>query len=178
MDDEHSWWFMVQPPHASEQERTSQAVRSNSGPFAYVSQFDQSTLGLIPGSFRYLRNKDNDYLIDREKQKTLNYTGLPGNRVQDSAVTESMGAIYDRSKEHLGTTDVAVIHMRRVLIKMARDLQAGAEPPILRRPQSFRAIPQDVVTEKRTLAEVWDPYWTEFRTEAGIEAASPSPPVS
>jgi phenylpropionate dioxygenase-like ring-hydroxylating dioxygenase large terminal subunit len=178
MDDEHSWWFMVQPPHASEQERTSQAVRSNSGPFAYVSQFDQWTLGLIPGSFRYLRNKDNDYLIDREKQKTLNYTGLPGNRVQDSAVTESMGAIYDRSKEHLGTTDVAVIHMRRVLIKMARDLQAGAEPPILRRPQSFRAIPQDVVTEKRTLAEVWDPYWTEFRTEAGIEAASPSPPVS
>ena len=174
MDDEHSWWFMVQPPPTSEQEQTARAVRGSSGPFAYVSQFDQSTLGLIPGSFRYLRNRDNDYLIDREKQKTLNYTGLPGNRTQDSAVTESMGAIYDRSQEHLGTTDVAVIHMRRVLIKMARDLQNGIEPPMLRTPQSFRAIPQDVVTDKRTLAEVWDPYWAGFKTEAGIEA----PPVS
>ncbi len=172
-DDEHSWWFSVQPPPTSEQERTSQAVRSSSGPFAYVSQFDQSTLGLIPGTFHYYRNKDNDYLIDREKQKTLNYTGLPGNRTQDAAVTESMGAIYDRSQEHLGTTDVAVIHMRRVLIKMARDLQQGIEPPILRTPQSFRAIPQDVVTDKRNLAEVWDPHWAAFKAEETIEAPAP-----
>jgi phenylpropionate dioxygenase-like ring-hydroxylating dioxygenase large terminal subunit len=169
MDDEHSWWFMVQPP-TSEPERTQAAVRSQSGPFAYVSQFDQSTLGLIPGTFRYYRNKDNDYLIDRDKQKTLNYTGLPGNRTQDAAVTESMGAIYDRSQEHLGTTDVAVIHMRRVLIKMARDLQNGIEPAILEAPQSFRAIPQDVVTGKRSLAEVWVPYWAAFKADEGIEA--------
>jgi hypothetical protein len=64
--------------------------------------------------------------------------------------------------------------MRRVLIKMARDLQNGIEPPMLRTPQSFRAIPQDVVSDKRTLAEVWDPYWAGFKAEAGIEA----PPVS
>jgi hypothetical protein len=172
MDDEHSWWFMVQPPAASDQERTSQAVRSQSGPFAYVSQFDQSTLGLITGTFRYLRNKDNDYLIDREKQKTLNYTGLPGNRTQDAAVTESMGAIYDRSQEHLGTTDVAVIHLRRVLIKMARDLQQGIEPPMLRTPQAFRAIPHDVVTDRQSLADVWDPHWAAFKAEAGIEVTA------
>jgi phenylpropionate dioxygenase-like ring-hydroxylating dioxygenase large terminal subunit len=169
MDDEHSWWFMVQPP-APEPERTQQAVRSQAGPFAYVSQFDQSTLGLVPGTFRYLRNKDNDYLIDREKQRTLNFTGLPGNRVQDAAVTESMGAIYDRTQEHLGTTDVAVIHMRRVLLRLARDLEQGIEPPMLRSPDGFRAIPQDVVTDKRALAEVWDPYWAAFKAEAGIGA--------
>jgi phthalate 4,5-dioxygenase oxygenase subunit len=34
----------------------------------------------------------------------------------------------DRSQEHLGTTDVAVIAARRRLIKMARDLEDGIEP--------------------------------------------------
>ena len=44
-------------------------------------------------------------------------------------VTESMGPIYDRTGEHLGTTDKAIIRMRRLLIKAARDLAKGIEPP-------------------------------------------------
>ena len=170
MDDEHSWWFMVQPPAPpGQEERTARAVNAQSGPFAYVSQFDQSTLGLIPGTFRYIRNAGNDYMIDREKQRTLNYTGLPGNRTQDAAVTESMGPIYDRSKEHLGTTDVAVIHMRRELINMAKALQQGIEPAILADAARFRAVPMDVVTDKEDLSELWDPFWTEVKVERGIE---------
>ncbi|HEX5368727.1 MAG TPA: Rieske 2Fe-2S domain-containing protein [Dehalococcoidia bacterium] len=171
MDDEHSWWFMVQPTApAGQEERTARAVNSQNGPFAYVSQFDQSTLGLIPGTFRYIRNAGNDYMIDRDKQRTLNYTGLPGNRTQDAAVTESMGPIYDRSKEHLGTTDVAVIHMRRELIKMAQQLQQGIEPAILTDPARFRAVPMDVVTNKEDLSHLWDPFWSEVKVERGIEA--------
>ena len=74
-------------------------------------------------------SRDNDYYLDREKQRTLSYTGIPGIAQQDMAVTESMGAIYDRSHEHLGTTDAAVIRMRRMLIKAAKDLANGIEPP-------------------------------------------------
>ena len=48
---------------------------------------------------------------------------------QDMAVTESMGTVYDRSHEHLGTTDGAIIRMRRVLIDAARALANGTEPP-------------------------------------------------
>ena len=102
--------------------------RRRSGPFAYISQFDQSTLGLAPGTLRHMRNKDNDYLIDREGQRTHNFTGLPGNRIEDAAVTESMGPIYDRSKEHLGTTDVAVIHMRRELIASPASSSRASSP--------------------------------------------------
>jgi len=170
MDDEHSWWFSAQPP-APEGERTRRAVESQSGPFAYISRFDPSTLGLIPGTWRHIRNRDNDYMIDRELQKTLNYTGLPGNRIQDAAVTESMGPIYDRTQEHLGTTDVAVIHMRRTLIKLAKQLQQGIEPPILADAERFRAVPLDLVTAKEDLSQVWDPFWEAFKAEAGIKAA-------
>jgi hypothetical protein len=45
------------------------------------------------------------------------------------AVTESMGGIYDRSHEHLGTTDRAIIRMRRMLIDAAKNLEHGIEPP-------------------------------------------------
>jgi phenylpropionate dioxygenase-like ring-hydroxylating dioxygenase large terminal subunit len=71
----------------------------------------------------------NDYLIDREAQRTESYSGIAGGALpQDQAMTESMGAIYDRTKEHLGTTDRAIIHMRRLLINSAKDLARGIEP--------------------------------------------------
>jgi nitrite reductase/ring-hydroxylating ferredoxin subunit len=75
------------------------------------------------------QNAANDFLIDREKQKTFSYTGILGINQQDMAVTESMGAIYQRDKEHLGTTDRAIIKMRRMLIDAAKNLANGIEPP-------------------------------------------------
>jgi phthalate 4,5-dioxygenase len=45
------------------------------------------------------------------------------------AVTESMGYIMDRSHEHLGTSDKAIIRARRMLIDAARNLESGIEPP-------------------------------------------------
>ena len=57
------------------------------------------------------------------------FTGLTGINVQDFAVQESMGPIYDRRKEHLGVSDVAVIRMRRVLLDSLERCQRG-EPPI------------------------------------------------
>ena len=44
-------------------------------------------------------------------------------------VTESMGPIYDRTQEQLGSTDRAISRMRHILISAARDLAAGKEPP-------------------------------------------------
>ena len=50
------------------------------------------------GRFRLAQNKDNDYLIDREAQRTSSYTGIAGIHQQDQAVTESMGPIFDRRR--------------------------------------------------------------------------------
>ena len=51
--------------------------------------------------------------------------GMLGNRAQDSAVCESMGPVADRTREHLGTTDAAIILLRRYLVRKARELQNG-----------------------------------------------------
>ena len=42
-----------------------------------------------------------------------------------------MGPIFDRTKEHLGSTDAAVIQARRRLLAAARDLQNAIDPPAL-----------------------------------------------
>ena len=56
--------------------------------------------------------------------------GIPflGN-LQDRAMTETMGPIYDRTQEHLGTTDAMVILVRRRLIEAARALRSQGELP-------------------------------------------------
>ena len=84
-----------------------------------------------------MRNKDNDYMLDRHMQRTHNYTGLPGNRAQDQAVTESMGEIVNRPNEHLGAADTAIIVMRRLLMRMARAVEAGIEPELVMHPERF-----------------------------------------
>src|SRR4029434_126762 len=84
--------------------------------------------GTIIDICRDVRHADNNYLIDRAMQRTQNFTGIQGIRTQDTAMTESMGGIIDRSEEHLGTTDAAVIAARRRLLQMAHDLQNRIYP--------------------------------------------------
>jgi hypothetical protein len=75
------------------------------------------------------QTRANDWLIDREMQRTKTYTGIKGLNTQDLAVQESMGPIVDRSREHLGSTDKAIIQFRKCLLDTVHDLQNGIDPP-------------------------------------------------
>ncbi len=91
-------------------------------------------------------NIHNDYLRDLELQKELTL-GIPflGN-LQDRAMTETMGSIYDRTQEHLGTTDAMVIFVRRRLIAAARALRdQGVTPPNVDDPALYRVRPASVL---------------------------------
>jgi phthalate 4,5-dioxygenase len=67
----------------------------------------------------------NDFHIDRELQKQT-FSGIPGVNTQDIALQVGMGPIVDRTREHLGTTDRAVIVLRRLLLE-AVDVEPGAD---------------------------------------------------
>jgi phthalate 4,5-dioxygenase oxygenase subunit len=65
------------------------------------------------------------------------FCGIPGFGVQDQAIQESQGAIVDRTQERLGTSDTAIIQVRRRLMQAARALRDhGTDPPGLE-PASF-----------------------------------------
>jgi phthalate 4,5-dioxygenase len=95
------------------------------------------------GRFRPEQELANDFKIDREAQRqnkgSSGYTGISGIAMQDAAMTGSMGAIYDRSKEHLGTTDAMVIRVRRRLIAAVQaHMNHGVVPPGVDDPQAYR----------------------------------------
>ena len=75
----------------------------------------------VPGTYRPLANKDNDYLMDRDAQRAgTTYSGVEGIAMQDASLQESMGPICDRTKENLVSTDNGIIMARHRLMKAAR----------------------------------------------------------
>jgi len=79
----------------------------------------------LDADYRKLRNLQNNYLQDRAKMKAGDFTGIEGIPMQDMAMWETMGPIADRSLDHLGSSDVAVIQFRRQMVSAAKAVQAG-----------------------------------------------------
>ncbi len=82
----------------------------------------------IGQDFRKVRNKDNDWQIDREVQRTETFSGIDGINNQDQACQESMGAICDRTQEHLGSTDKAIVAVRHLLMQAVKSVQESKDP--------------------------------------------------
>jgi phthalate 4,5-dioxygenase len=75
----------------------------------------------------------------RRNQGGTGFTGISGIAMQDAAVTSSMGPIYDRRREHLGTSDAMVIRVRRRVIAAIRaHMQNGTVPPGVDDPAAYR----------------------------------------
>jgi phenylpropionate dioxygenase-like ring-hydroxylating dioxygenase large terminal subunit len=118
-DDKSCWvWTMSWNPDAPISEEEWKTIRENTFVHADVD----------PVTFRPVRNKDNNYMIDRQLQRTVSMTGIQGFASQDMAVQESMGPTVDRTRERLGTSDTGIIAMRRLLLQEVRALHDGTVP--------------------------------------------------
>lgn len=144
IDDDHCVFYMVhwnpdRPLASDEIERLGGAIRDS-----LANQRPE----LIPGTYLPVRNRTNDYLIDRELQKKWNYTGIKGVREQDLAVTEGMGSIMDRSKERLGAGDRAIIAVRRRMLETVREMLKGKNPYPAYHGDAYRVRQLDTLLEK------------------------------
>ncbi len=122
IDDENCWaWSFDYHPVRALTAEERRAMEEGQGVHAKVE----------PGTFRPLANKDNDYLLDRVAQKEgRSFSGVEGIAMQDASLQESMGAIQDRTRENLVSTDKGIIMARRLLTKAAKELQEkGVLPP-------------------------------------------------
>ncbi len=96
-----------------------------------VTDKDVHRRQVIGPNFRRIPNASNHYLIDREMQRTKNFTGMVDFLTHDSMATESMGALFDRSREHLGLSDKAVIAVRRHMLDKIKEFQETGDVPHL-----------------------------------------------
>jgi phthalate 4,5-dioxygenase len=118
-DNNFAWTFTYHPTRRLTTEEV-ETMKAGGGIHAIVA----------PGTFRPVLNKENDYGMDREAQKVGRYySGIAGIAIQDASLQESMGAIQDRTRENLTSTDNAIIMARLRLRKAARALDDGKRPP-------------------------------------------------
>lgn len=76
--------------------------------------------------FRSRRHRGNNWLQDREgMRRGETFSGITGVNIEDFAAAESMGTIVDRSRQYLGPTDLAVAHMRRLMLQSLEKFEAG-----------------------------------------------------
>ena len=120
IDDENcvvwNWMYSWGKEPLTDDDRTERSLAN--GP----DNVDQKT-------FRSFRRKENDWLIDRAMQRKENFSGIVGVNTQDRAVQELQGRIADRTKEHLGPADQAIIVARQVLLQAVKAVRAGEDPP-------------------------------------------------
>ena len=135
MDDEHTLFFTMSPKPAVDPRHARPYPRK----IPQVGPMRPNTTDWF-GRFRLENSAANDYKIDRDMQRRReDFTGIRGIHDQDQAVTESMGPIYDRSTERLGSSDAMVIRVRRRLLAAADELAAkGAVPYSVDHPEIYR----------------------------------------
>jgi phthalate 4,5-dioxygenase len=136
MDDDHCMFVGFESTRFMRQNDRERTARKD-GDGAYLRD------NLLPnesgwyGRYRLVENEANDYLIDREEQKTKSYTGIEGIHTQDQCVTESMGGTVDRSWENLAPSDIAIARNRRMLLNTVKAFQNGVRPPTCDDPAAY-----------------------------------------
>ena len=127
--------------------------------------------------YRPIRNRANNYGFDPAEQRAHTYTGMGLDiNVHDQWAIESLGAIQDRTIEHLGTSDKAIIAYRRMLLKAIAGMGRGEDPPGLVRGAAARRLRGPVAIDAVGTPESWGTIWKDrdmSRREDSAWATSP-----
>ena len=118
------------------------------------------------GRWRLTVNLSNDHGLDRTRQREVNYSGIVGITQQDQAVTESMGPIVHRHKEHLAPSDRMIMVARRHLLDAAVKLRdANVPPPASQEPKRYANIAGGffLAPAGKTLTKVYGEQLAAFR---------------
>jgi phthalate 4,5-dioxygenase len=139
MDDEHTMVYAINfHPLRPLTEKELATYRAGAGLHPGVDRYLPAT-SEPGGAWRMMANASNDYFLDYELQRTEKFCGIPEFWAQDAGLQEGMGPIYDRSKEHLGTTDLGIIRTRQRWLDAARVLRDhGETPPGALDPSAYR----------------------------------------
>ncbi len=151
IDDTHHWRFGIR--------------------FNRETPLDRSRWGQreMDDAYHLTRSKANRYLQDRESMKTWSFIGLGKNFVlHDTCATEGAGPIQDRTQEHLGSTDRAIVAARLLLLGAIRQVQDGRDPPHVIRDPELNAPPEIFARNDVVLpANIdWHGFWRDESSRA------------
>jgi phenylpropionate dioxygenase-like ring-hydroxylating dioxygenase large terminal subunit len=112
--------------------------------------------------YRSRKNRSNNYGFDPHEQKHETYTGMGADiNVHDQWAVESMGRIQDRTREHLGQSDKAIVEYRRLLREQIERVEGGGEPLLFLDAQHAKAIQGPGTMDGIGPTAGWETYWME-----------------
>jgi phthalate 4,5-dioxygenase len=129
IDDENTMvYILTYHPLRPITDQEIERMRKGTGLHVGADRFLPATSDPL-GAWRTKANAANDYFLDYALQRERKFSGIPEFWAQDAACQESMGTIYDRTQEHLGTSDLGVIRVRQRWIESAKALRDGGVTP-------------------------------------------------
>lgn len=149
VDDTHTYWYSFFTSFAGPVDR--EAMRNQRLQFIALPDY-------VPKSGRH-----NRWGFNAEEQRTQTFLGMGEEdiNVHDQWAVESMGAIQDRTREHLGTSDKVIIGNRRMLLKAIETVQAGGTPPGAADPALAADMRGPDTVDGIAPAGAWAEWWRE-----------------
>jgi phthalate 4,5-dioxygenase oxygenase subunit len=148
VDDHNCYWYAI--------------FTSFTGPVDKGAMRDQRLQLYTLPDYKPRINKSNHYGFDPDQQRTATYTGMGHDiNVHDQWAVESLGAIQDRTREHLGTTDKGIIAYRKLLVDAIEKNAAGAKPLMVLDEAAAGALTGPPSIDGIGPTGRWNEYWQE-----------------
>ncbi len=158
VDDHNNYWYSI--------------FTSFGPPVDKQAMWKQRIQTYAPPDFRPNRNRANHWGFSIEEQATQTYTGMGHDiNVHDQWACESLGSIQNRTREHLGSTDKAIIAYRRLLADAIEKVGAGETAPMRPTALSAAHLVGPASYDGVDTGKDHDAYWQ--KGDAARRAASP-----
>lgn len=134
IDDENTLCLMfsyhpTQPMYDKSREIFVNGHKGRETGHASVNAFEDKG-ALVPyGRYISKYRRETGYQFDPEAQRTTWFSGLPGLWVQDAACQSGVLRVYDRTLEHLCTSDTGIAMTRRMLLETAHAFAESGQRP-------------------------------------------------
>ena len=168
VDDTHTYWWSF--------------FTSFAGPLDKETMRRQRLAHMTLPGYVPLHGRHDQWNFNPEEQRTRTYLGMGEEDINlhDQWAVESMGAIQDRTREHLGTSDKVIMANRRTLLKAIQTVQDGGTPPMALTPEQAAALQGPDTMDCIAPAAGWQAHWQQAAAakRAGadwLQAAVPVP---
>jgi phthalate 4,5-dioxygenase oxygenase subunit len=152
VDDTHTWWYSMFTSFAEPLDHETMRAQRLRGP-----------AGVTLPDYLPRRGRHDDWGYSAEDQRTRTYLGMGEDdiNVHDQWAVESMGAIADRTREHLGTTDKVILANRRLLAAAIATVERGGRPPMSLTPDEAARVTGPDTIDCIAPAGAWQATWQQ-----------------
>ncbi len=152
VDDTHTYWFSF--------------FTSFDAPLDKATMRAQRLAGVTLPDYVPIHGRHDNWNFNPEEQRTRTFLGMGEEDINlhDQWAVESMGAIQDRTREHLGTSDKVIMANRRLLLKAIDAVEQGGDPPLMLNAEQAAALHGPDTMDCIAPADDWQRFWQDAAT--------------